>query len=295
VFQKIFVVLIPVLFCSNVFAAQVFQTLAPAVGQSEVTPYLGLAVASGETKGTPKTTVSAGVAGLGLSYYYGVVEGHSIGAEVSYLSQTITASATGFTDIKQKNKGLTNPVLKYKGLFETEAISLFGQLGYKFGIEKEKYNSTDSEGNSADGQNSILLNVGVYAPVNADMTLGGFINYEKANDGEKTITASGIDSTLKTSGGGSTLVAAFFELQSNEYKPNVTLGHLTRNSSESVSGGTTTKVDAKHYLVLSGSARFPIEPNLSINPEIIYQSLLNNDTFDHYVVLAASASLRLLF
>lgn len=81
--HKITTVLVPVLFCSNVFAAQVYQTLAPGAGQSEVTPSLGLGLATAESKGTPKVTVAAAILNLGLKYYYGLADGHAIGAELN--------------------------------------------------------------------------------------------------------------------------------------------------------------------------------------------------------------------
>lgn len=293
--KKITIALVPVLFSSNVFAAQVFQTLAPGAGQSEVTPRLGLAAVGAETKSTPKTTLSAGLLNLGVSYFYGLAEGQSLGAEVSYSSQTQKASTSGFADQNAKRKGLLNPFIMYKGLFETGSVSIFTQVGYQFGIEKAKYNYTDSEGNQADGQNKILINVGAYAPLNPEITMGGFIKFEKANDGESTETTGGVDSINKLSGGNSTYVAAFFELPSNEYKPNASLGYRVDNSTESVSGGIPTKSDELRYLILTGSAQFPIQPNISFNPEIIYQSLLSNDRFDRYGVIAASAKLRILF
>lgn len=295
-FQKLSIALIPVLLSSTVFAAQVYQTLAPAAGQSEVTPMLGLGAAAGETKGTPKVTFTAGIANLGLKYYYGLAEGQSLGLEVSYSSQTAKATGSGIMDTTQKNKGLTNPTVMYKGLFETGSASIFTQLGYKFGIEKEKNNGIDREGNVADGQNSFLINVGAYAPVHTDFIIGGYVNYEKANDGESTETNNGVDLVSQDTGGDSTLVAVFFEIPTNEYKPNASLGYMTRGSSESKVGGSViSKSDAVNYLVLKGSAQFPIDANMSFNPEIIYQSMLSNDTFDHYGVMAVAANLRILF
>ncbi|MBC7458631.1 MAG: hypothetical protein H7235_10150 [Bdellovibrionaceae bacterium] len=294
-FPKLSVILIPILLSSTVFAAQVFQTLAPAAGQSEFTPSIGLAALSAETKGSPKVTMSAALVNLGISYYYGLAEGHSIGAEAGYNSQAVMSTAAGFADTTQKRNGLTNSAVMYKGLFETGSASIFAQLGYRFSLEKEKYNTTDREGNMADGQNAILVNVGAYAPVTTEITLGGLVKYVKANDGEKTSTTSGVDTTSKITGGGSTLVVVFFELPSNEYKPNASLGYQTQNSYESVSGGTTSKTDETHFLVITGSAQFPIQPNFSFNPEIIYQSILSNDSFDRYGVVGVSGSLRLLF
>jgi hypothetical protein len=295
-FQRIAIALVPVLFCSNVFSAQVYQTLAPGAGQSEVTPYLGLGAAAGETKGTPKVTFTAGVLNLGAKYYYGLAEGQSIGAEVSYSSQTAKATGSGIQDTTIKNKGLTNPTVMYKGLFETASASIYTQLGYKFGIEKEKNDGVTREGNSADGQNTILVNVGVYAPVHADFILGGFVNYEKANDGESTETNNGVDLVSQDTGGDYTTVGVFFEIPTNEYKPNASLSYMTRGSSESKIGGSViSKSDAVNYLMIRGSAQFPIDANMSFNPEIVYQSMLSNDTFDHYGVTAVTANLRMLF
>lgn len=295
-FQRIAIALVPVLFCSNLFAGQVYQTLAPGAGQSELTPNFGLGLASAESKATPKVTVAAAILNLGLKYYYGLADGHAIGAELNYGSQVVKATSSASLDVTQKNSGLMNPTIMYKGLFETGSASIFAQAGYKFAIEKEKNDGVTREGNLAEGQNSFLINVGAYAPVHADFTLGGFINYEKASDGESTETNNGVDTVSKESGGGSTLIAAFFEIPSSEYKPNASLGYQTRHSSESKIGASTiSKTDEVHYIVLKGSAQFPIQPNFSVNPEVTYQSMLSNDTYERYGVFAVAANLRLLF
>lgn len=295
-FQKLSIALVPVLFSSSVFAAQVFQTLAPTAGQSEVTPMLGIGGAYGTFKSNNDTKLTASLFNLGVSYYYGLADGHAVGGEMNYLSTSSKVSGGGVAESTSKSKGIANPTVKYKGLFETGAVTISTQVGYKFGLEKEKYNSTDDEGNTADGQNSFLVDVGVYAPVSEVLIVGGFINYEKNSDGESTTTASGVDSTSKQSGGGYMHIKGFVELQNLDWRPNFTLGAVTNYSTKTTSaGGTVSESKETHGFFTSASARFQMQPNFSINPEVSYQSITDSDTFDTFGILTMSASARFLF
>ncbi len=295
--RKIFIALALTLFCSHVFAAQVFQTLSPAAGHSELTTFFGLANMRGNTNDTPSIKVSGSLVGFGVSYYYGLANGQALGFEAVQTTQIIKAALPDLGDVSQKNKGFNNPVLKYKTLFETSAISFFGQLSYEFGIEKEKEmkNGHDLEGNNADGQNRILFTLGSYFPVNADLTVGSFIEYEKTSDGERIYTEGSTDTVYQITGGGAAIAGFFIELQSHKYKPNISLSHVTEYSTETVSDGITTKEDASNILLIQGVAQFSLSPKLSIVPVVQYQKFLKHDSFEQFNFLTALVNLRLLF
>lgn len=275
---------------------QVYQSLMPAAGQHELTPMAGIAaglVGYKSAGDSAKTKLNQFM----LGYKYGIAVDQSIGLQTGYSSAEYTTTTNYTSTTTDKYKGLNSFLINYQSLYEVTSFTAFTKVGYSFGLEKSKKDTDKNESNMVEPQNRLIFEAGAHQSLNEDIVLGGLVNYEKHLDGEAVSTSLTGDTTYKYSGGDIFYVAGFFEMPNFKTHPNVSLGlrrsYTLRSTNPSGSFVETPGLD---FLILKASGRFEMNPNFSINPEIISQTLVgSSDIFDSYGLMGLSVTARLLF
>jgi hypothetical protein len=276
-------ILLPLLLMGSIAAAKTdtTQTLMPVAGQSELTPTLNAigmsfnydaALSSAKGQGTQTT----------VKYYYGLTDGHALGAELGFVSMKIESSYfTGFSTVESTStsSGMSDVLLKYKGNYDLTVATLYWGLGYSISPEVSKYKSksnNESESNVASGQSAVVVSLAAVAPV-SNIKMGASVDYTGKQEGKaEEESSTGVVTKYTKTGGAGLQTRAFVEFDQLAHL-NVALTDIRTWSSRSVSesGASTSSSTGSDLLGLEFSARFNVATNLDVIPQFNYYQYQN--------------------
>lgn len=269
-------ILLVLLYSFSAYAGnnQIFQSLMPADNQHEIQ----VAIIYGQSKvdytiagqsAEQKTSV------LSLDYRYGLGRNNALGISLGFGDTTSSFSMQP----DDKNKGLRNPIISYKGLSEVDTYSVFYEAAYSFGLEKQKSYLNSGEGNQAEGQNKLSLELGTHSLCFNSINLGVLANFTKRFDGQRINISSSTESKVELSGGDEKAIFFFVETN-NDLHLNGSIGYKTMSPTESIfANSTTSKTDELTLVILNGSLRYLLTNSLSLIPKLT----INTGSGDNYL------------
>ncbi|MDZ4676017.1 MAG: hypothetical protein SGI74_00790 [Oligoflexia bacterium] len=185
-----------------------------------------------------------------LSYEFGLTSNHTVGLNLSFGSSELKYAyeTNPPPEETEKESGLGDIVLLYKGLYPMKKMSLIYGLNFNYSGTKTSATSTVT-GTRNSGGMSFAPMVGVQYKFTPGSVVGAKLNYLFKMERSMTSSATGANVAIKETGGSQYLLTAFYEKQFGKFflTPYVGFGNAG-DVTTTPAGGTA--VATKGYTII---------------------------------------------